>query len=58
MVYIQSPIYVNKSNQRGRIRCLLAGLVLGILIALAVIYGADGPFYTTSEIDAILAARV
>ena len=42
----------------GRIRCALAGLILGIALTLAAVYYADGPLYTTSEIDAILAAHL
>ena len=42
----------------GRIRFTLAGLILGALIALAVVYYTDGPLYTPSEIDGILAEKL
>lgn len=45
-------------TRTGRIRCALAGLILGIALTLAAVYYADGPLYTPSEIDGILAERL
>lgn len=51
-------VYSFKPGKRYRIRSFLAGIAFGLLVAAAAVYAADGPLYTTSEIDGILAANL
>jgi len=51
-------VYNMRTTQRFRIRNFLAGLFLGALVTGGAIYFKDGPVYTTSEIDGILAAQL